>query len=161
MKSDEPFKKSDLKLLHKLVHIKMSATNNDLLKSFGFRSMIDAKCQTWGSFTEVLFAEDDQRGEFDTVSFIFDLDFLPEKGFIQTNSVDDDSLDSVYFGRLIDHSILQFPKTETLKSKLKVISDNISLFFSIWGKNKLSEPKLIIHNIESDTISGYYIWQYK
>ncbi|CAH6419375.1 Hypothetical protein HVR_LOCUS580 [uncultured virus] len=131
---------------------------NELLKSFGFRSIINSKTQTWGSFTSVLFSGDDSRGEFDVLEFVFDLD---TDNPIQEDEEDDDSLDSAYFGRPIDHTTFHLIKTPKLEDKLQCIKNMLPSFFSRTGKNKLSEPILIISNIDDNTIDAYYIWQYK
>lgn len=128
---------------------------NELIKSYGFRSIIDAKTQTWGSFTGVLFAGDNLRGEFDVLKFIFDLD---SGGPIQGDEEDNNSLDAAYFGRPVDHTIFHLLKTPNLEDKLQYIKDILPSFFSKTGKNKLSDPVLVISSIEDNTIDTYYLW---
>jgi hypothetical protein len=133
-----------------------------LIESFGFRSIVNGKYQSWGGFTGLLFREDELRGEFDVVEFNFDTDFaIEDVKFIQDDYSDDMSLDAAYFGRAIDHTIFNFPKIITLEKQLTHIKDMISSFFNDTGKNKLSEPILIISDISDTKICAYYIWQFK
>ena len=134
-----------------------------LIESFGFRSIINAKYQSWGGFTGQLFREDDLRGEYDVVEFNFDPDFKDDdkNGFIKDDYSDDMSLDAAYFGRPIHHTIFSFPKIDTLEKQLVHIKNMISPFFNDIGVNKLSEPILVIDDISDTKIKAYYIWQYK
>ena len=136
---------------------------NKLIESFGFRSMIYAKYQSWGSFTMQLFSNDELRGEFDTLEFNFDTDFAIEDDikFTKEDYSDDMSLDAAYFGRAIDHTIFHFPKITTLEKQLAHIKDMITPFFDETDKNKISQPVIIIHEISDTKINAYYIWQFK
>ena len=140
-----------------MFYIKMTT---QLIESFGFRSIVYCKSQSWGGFTNLLFRDDELRGEYDVVEFNFDTNFNDDNlKFTQDDYSDDMSLDAAYFGRPIDHTIFNFPKIDTLERQLIHIKDMISSFFNDIKKNKLSEPILIISDISDTKIKAYYIWQ--
>jgi len=141
-----------------MLNIKMTT---QLIESFGFRSIVNCKSQSWGGFTSLLFRDDELRGEYDVVEFNFETNFNDEDKlkFIQDDYSDDMSLDAAYFGRPIRHTTFNFPKINTLEKQLIHIKNMISLFFNDIGINKLSEPILIIDDISDTKIKAYYIWQ--
>ena len=129
-----------------------------LIESFGFRSIIDSRSQSWNSFTCSLFGSDKIRGEFDRLIFLFNLN--PGSDPTQTDDVDDISLDAAYFGRPIKETTFHLPRTANLTDKLTVIQGLLPDFFSRNNTNKWSNPVFIVSSINETEISGYYIWQY-
>ena len=130
-----------------------------VIEKYGFRSMINSQYQSWSGFTSQLFGGDEQRGELDSLQFIFNREIGTSVTY--TDSIDEISLTAAYFGRPIEHTIFYFPRTETLENKLSLIKDTLPSFFTRCKKNKLSEPIFIIENINDEEVRGYYIWQYK
>ena len=129
-------------------------------ENFGFRSMIDARYQSWSSFTYQLFANEKIRGEFDEIEFNFNDQNLTNGDFVIKQFVDKESLTSAYFGRPIDQTIISFTIVSGLKNQLNHIKQLEKTIFSKIGKNKLSEPIIVIKKVEDFKIEAYYLWQY-
>lgn len=133
----------------------------NIIKSFGFRSIVDAKYQSWGGFTCQLFADEKNRREFDVIKFKFDKEEMSNDGFIFEQYKDDESLVCAYFGRPIEHTIVHFPIIFGLDKQLAHIKSLISRIFGEIQKNILSEPILVISKLHNTKITAYYLWQYK
>lgn len=114
-----------------------------LLESYGFRSIINSKYQSWARFTKVLF-----NNEFDEVYFRFDLKNTPGFRYFQTEDEDTESLTALYFKRPINQMRFYLPVASTLKEKLDIIKDILPDFFNGMGKDKLSQPILVISEIK-------------
>lgn len=56
---------------------------NQLLKCFGFRSIVDIEYKSQSEFRTALFKGETKRHEFDKIEFIFDLNVVPPEGFVQ------------------------------------------------------------------------------
>lgn len=132
-----------------------------LLSDFGFRSIIGKDYQSWSVFTSNLFADDKKRGEFDIIRFFFDLDEESPDKHIQINEHESDSLTTAFFGRPIDITTFRLPIKHELKDKLTLINNILPDFYTNIGKNKLSQPTFVIDNIDNNSVTGYYIWQFK
>ena len=139
----------------------MEHYNNDILtknmiQKYGFRSFIDVKYQSWGSFTGQLFDNDLIRREFDKVEFHFDMESNNQHSCVVKE--DRDSLEAAYFGRPIEVTFFHFPVTEKLEDRLQLISGVLDELFK--EKQKYSRPQLLIESLTEKTIFAYYIWQY-
>lgn len=139
----------------------MSIDYDKLLKSYEFRSINVTYPKTWDGFIALLFSNNDKCDEFGIIKFKFDLDHIPIDSFTQTDEEDESSVESFYRILPIQCTTFRFPKTNVLEDKLRIIKNRLPSFFSKMGKDKLSDPTLIISGIGGDCIKGYYIWQSK
>jgi len=136
---------------------------DQLIQDFGFRSIVNFKTQTWAGFIGSVFSRSESHNEFDIVEFHFTEDIVNDNNcdFEREDDIDDDSLTSVYYGRVLERTIFYFPKTNILKDQLIYIKKIINNFFAEKDRNKFTEPILVISEITDIKIKAYYTYTWK
>jgi len=149
---------------------------NRIIARNGHKSLMGARWQSWGGFTEHLFHEAGPRREFDVLEARYSLD-AGEVPLVEWKT-DDESLTSAYFGRPLKVATCYLPRVPTThecnygcEEHLQELLDHLNpLLPRVYEEHGYAalhcDPILVMRWINMDKKGHHYLcanflWQYK